>query len=129
MPEGQPTADLAKYKTFGEVPAKDLIPPEQALYNVLQGYFAGTRGLSVFGGELGDAPLNYLQIYAPDVQYALKNCGKDVEVLENDGSAIAATKISAETLLMKANQALLGIAEPMPGTPPRATPCVVTLDE
>jgi hypothetical protein len=130
---GMTTADLAKYKTFGEIPAKvkakDLIPPEQALYNVLQGYFAGTQGSSVFGGELGVAPLNYLQIYAPDIQYALENCGKDAEVLENDAYVVVPTMVSAETLLMQANRALLGIAEPAPGTPPSATPCVVTLDD
>jgi hypothetical protein len=125
---GKTTADLAKYKTFGKVPAKDLIPPEQALYNVLQGYFAGTQGSSVFGGELGNAPLNYLQIYAPDIQYALENCGKNAEVLENFGPVIVDTMVSAQTLLMQANRALMGIAEPTPGTPPPITPCVVTLD-
>jgi hypothetical protein len=125
---GKATAELTKFKTFGKVPAKDLIPREQALYNVLQGYFAGTQGSSVFGGEPGNAPLNYLQIYAPDIQYALENCGKDAEVLENEASVIVPAMVSDETLLMKANQALLAVAEPTQGTPPPNKPCVVTLD-
>jgi hypothetical protein len=95
---------------------------------VLQGYFTGTEGASVFGGGLGDAPLNYMQIYAPDIQYALENCGKNAEVLENFGPVIVDTMVSAQTLLMQANRALMGIAEPTPGTPPPITPCVVTLD-
>lgn len=42
---------------------------------------------------------------------------------------IVPTMVSAETLLMQANQALLGIAEPTLGTPPSATLCVVALDD
>jgi hypothetical protein len=48
---------------------------------------------------------------------------------ENDAFVIVPTMVSAETLLRQANVALLGIAEPTPGTPPSATPCVVTLDD
>lgn len=92
---------------FGEVKPKYLIPPEQALYNVLQLFFKGTQGTSVFGGTPGDAPLNYMQIYFTDIQYAEDNSGTEVEVLESGGP----TMVSAETLLMKASQVLMQISE------------------
>jgi hypothetical protein len=38
----QAGAGLAGYQQFGDVPAKDLISPEQALDNVLSNFFAGT---------------------------------------------------------------------------------------
>ncbi|MGO9262578.1 MAG: hypothetical protein ACLQU1_40800, partial [Bryobacteraceae bacterium] len=61
---GVTQANLTSYKQFSGVPAKDLITPEQAEYNVLNVYFDGTAVASSFGGTQGAAPLNYLQIYS-----------------------------------------------------------------
>jgi hypothetical protein len=47
-----------------------LISLEQAEYNVLVWYFDGTSTGPFFGGTLGSAPLNYVQIYGPDISYA-----------------------------------------------------------
>lgn len=52
--------------------------PEQALLNVLTGYFAGTPAASVFGAStamngsapVANAPINYLQIWDTDFLYA-----------------------------------------------------------
>jgi hypothetical protein len=86
------------------------IPPEQAFYNVLQGFFTGTQGSSFFGGTAGDAPLNYMQIYAPDIIYAEDHVDQPAEVVESSGTI----KITAETLLLQASLALTGIADPSP---------------
>jgi len=51
---------------------------EQALYNVLGLYFDGTPVAGThkfFGGTSGTAPMNYLQIYSPDIQYATAHAG------------------------------------------------------
>jgi hypothetical protein len=51
------------------------ITPEDALYNVLQNFFAGTIGAPTTannnGTPVSGAPINYLQIYASDILYAL----------------------------------------------------------
>jgi len=52
--------------------------PEQALFNVLAGYFVGTSAASVFGASttmngsapVVNAPINYLQIWDTDILYA-----------------------------------------------------------
>jgi hypothetical protein len=99
------------YATLAEVPSTDLIPPEQALYNVLQAYFIGTKGSSVFGGTpTGSAPLNYVEVYQDDVLYACEHMGDEAEVIESGG----AKRVSAEALLMQASQTLMEIAEPKP---------------
>ncbi len=102
-------ADLATFPTFGQVPAQDLIPPEQALYNVLRRFFDGTPAGAAFGATAGDAPLNYLQIYSPDIQYAEEKAGSPAQVVQTSGASIAVT---AQTLLEEARTALVGIAEP-----------------
>jgi hypothetical protein len=116
---GVTATTVAPYKTFGNVPVDDLIPPEQALYNVVQGFFMNS---------LGGAPLNYMQIYAPDIVYAEGACTRKAEVLESFGFSVFPVMVSAEDLLMQANRTLLGIAEPEPGTPPADAPCMVALD-
>jgi len=40
---------------------------------VLNYYFDGTEVASFFGGAQGAEPLNYLQIYSEDIQYAEAN--------------------------------------------------------
>jgi uncharacterized protein (TIGR03437 family) len=103
-------ANLTSYKTFGNVPSMDLIPPEQSEYNVLNQYFDGTAVASSFGGSQGIAPLNYLQIYAADVQYATANVNKQAQVVQAGGAMVMTT---AQDLLNLASQKLLMIAEPV----------------
>jgi hypothetical protein len=82
------------------------ISPEQAVYNVLSAYFSGTPVATSFGGMMGAAPLNYLQIYAPDFQYAEKKISASVM----EGASPVTT--TAQDLLNLASQKLLEIAEP-----------------
>jgi len=67
---GVTTAALASYKIFPNVPPADLLSPEQALYNLLNIYFNGSPAASSFSGTQGTTPLNYLQLYSQDIQYA-----------------------------------------------------------
>ena len=106
---GVTQASLAGYTKFSQVPATDLIPPEQAEYNVLNVYFDGTPAASAFGATQGAAPLNYLQIYYQDVQYAQMNVSAPAQVVETDGTVVSTT---AQDLLNLASQKLLEIAEP-----------------
>lgn len=106
---GVTPADLAGFNVFSKVPSKDLIPPEQAEYNVLNVYFDGTAVASFFGGTHGAAPLNYLQIYSQDIQYAEGHVNAPAQV-GNTGGASAV--MSAQDLLNLASQYLLQIAEP-----------------
>ena len=106
---GVTPASLASYNTYSKVPAADLIPPEQAEYNVLNVYFNGTAVASSFGGTQGTAPLNYLQIYYPDIQYATANVNAPAQIVETSGALISTT---AQHLLNLASQALATIAEP-----------------
>jgi uncharacterized protein (TIGR03437 family) len=104
-------ADLASYRQFSGVPAQDLIPPEQAEYNVLGVYFGGTAVGSFFGGTPGAAPLNYLQVYSPDIQYAENHVNTPAQVVQTGGVTVAT---SAQDLLNLASQKLLAISEPLP---------------
>ena len=107
---GVTQASLAGYTKFSQVPAADLIPPEQAEYNVLNVYFNGTPVASSFGATPGSAaPLNYLQIYSPDIQYAQTNVNAPAQVVETSGTTVSTT---AQDLLNLASQKLLEIAEP-----------------
>lgn len=117
---GVTPANLTTYKTFNDVPNSDLIPPEQALFNVLNVYFEGTAAASSFGGTVGTAPLNYLQIYSPDIQYATANANAPAQVVEG-GVVVMPT---AQDLLNLANQKLMSIAEP-PLVPAIATGGIV----
>jgi len=115
---GVTQASLASYPTYGKVLSMDpmaLIPPEQAEYNVLNVYFDGTAVASFFGGTQGAAPLNYLQIYSPDIQYAEANVNAPAQVVETGGATVSMT---AQALLNLASQKLLEIAKP---TLPAAT--------
>jgi hypothetical protein len=102
-------SDLAGYKQFSEVPAKDLISPEQAIYNVLDNFFDGTPAASSFGGTDGTAPYNYVQIYIEDINYASSHVNAPAEVVKSDG---ASTTVTAQDLLDLASQKLLEMSEP-----------------
>ncbi|MGA7192785.1 MAG: hypothetical protein WBW94_04075 [Anaerolineales bacterium] len=87
------------------------ISPEQAEYSVLNVFFDGTAVASSFGGTTSNAPLNYLQIYAPDIQYATAHINDPAQVIKTDGTSVMMT---AQDLLNLANQKLLQIAETSP---------------
>jgi hypothetical protein len=106
---GVTQATLAGYTKYSQVPAADLIPPEQAEYNVLYIYFNGTPAAASFAGTPGATPLNYLQIYSEDIQYAQMNLDAPAQVVENSGVTISTT---AQDLMNLASQKLLEIAEP-----------------
>jgi uncharacterized protein (TIGR03437 family) len=110
LASGVTAAALASYMTFANVPAADLIPPEQALYNLLNIYFDGTAAASFFGGTQGAAPINYLQIYSEDIQYAEANVNAPATVVESSG---VTARMTAQALLNLASQKLLTIAEPL----------------
>ncbi len=104
-------SDLTSYKTYNKVPAADLIPPEQAAYNALAKYFAGTAVASSFGATPGTAPMNYLQIYAQDIVYSSTNANAPAQVVEAGGVAVSTT---AQALLNLASAKLFTIGEPSP---------------
>ena len=115
---GYTQADLDNYTTFGQVLSQDpmvLIPPEQAEYNVLSWYFTGTAVAASFGATAGPAPLNYLQIYSPDILYATANANAPAQVVETGG---ATASLTAQQLLNMANQALAQISELPLSVPP-----------
>jgi hypothetical protein len=105
-------ATLPTGTTFGQIPKEDLIPPEQALYNLLNIYFDGTAVASFFGGIPRPAPLNYLQIFAEDVVYATNHAQAPVPVIENGQSS--PVSVTAQSMLELASQLLFQIAEPGP---------------
>jgi hypothetical protein len=83
-----------------------LISPEQALYNVLSWYFEGTGLTTWFDGSTDSAPLNYLQIYGPDISYT-NTYTTQVPVVVT-GSPVM---LNAQELLNLANSAIGVIAE------------------
>jgi uncharacterized protein (TIGR03437 family) len=111
---GVTPASVAGFKTFGNVPAMDLIPAEQSEYNVLNVYFDGTAVASSFNGTEGTAPLNYLQIYSQDIQYAGANINTPAQVVAGS----ATVSITAQALLNLASAKLLTIGEPLPSIIP-----------
>jgi len=111
---GVTPASIAGFKTTGKVPAADLISPEQAEYNLLKVYFDGTAAATSFGGTPGAAPLNYLQIYPQDIQYAAANVNAPVQVVEGN----ATVPITAQALMNLASAKLFTIGEPSPSITP-----------
>ena len=106
---GVTAASLTSYTIFPNVPTADLLSPEQSLYNLLNIYFTGSPAASSFGGTSGAAPLNYLQLYSQDIQYANANVNAPAQVTEAGGVTVSTT---AQTMLNLASQELLTIAEP-----------------
>ena len=106
---GVTPSQIAGFNTYNKVPPSDLIPPEQAEYNVLQVYFSGTAVGPVFGGTAGSAPLNYLQIYSADIQYATMNVDAPAQVVETGGATVS---LAAQDLLNMASEKLAAIEEP-----------------
>jgi lysophospholipase L1-like esterase len=106
---GVTAADLASFKILRNVPAMDLISPEQSEYNVLRVFFDGTQAASFFGGTPGATPLDYLQIYWADFQYAEAHSHAPEQVVETGGASVST---SAQDLLNLASRKLLEIAEP-----------------
>jgi hypothetical protein len=95
-----------------------LITPEQAEANVLKGYFGDTAVATFFGGALGTVPLNYLQIYYPDFQYA--DPMSSITVL--------GPPTTAQSILDLARQKLLEIAEPIaPPAPGQSIPMLIRI--
>jgi uncharacterized protein (TIGR03437 family) len=109
LARGVTTAALASYTTYPNVPTADLLPPEQALYNLLNIYFDGSPVAASFGGTQGTTPLNYLQLYSQDIQYASANLNAPSVVTEAGGVTVSTT---AQALLNLASQNLMTIAEP-----------------
>ena len=102
-------------KTYGSLTSHDpsaLISPEQSLYNVLGLYFDRTAAARAFGGTVGTAPapMNFMQIYSEDIQYANANINAPGLVVEGN----AQTQVTAQSLLDMANTQLLAIEEPPP---------------
>jgi hypothetical protein len=88
--------------------------PEQALYNVLSWFFEDTAYGAYFGtkglagrGDIGSDPLNYLQVYGPDIIYATANASNKQPVTMN-GTVV---NITAQNLLNAASEALGFIGE------------------
>lgn len=107
---GITASQLTQYKTEANVPSVDLIPPEQAAYNVLSVYFDGTPVASAFNGTPGTAPLNYLQIYSEDIQYSTANGNAPAQVV----AGTVTVSITAQALLKLAAAKLFTIGEPAP---------------
>jgi hypothetical protein len=89
--------------------------PEQAEYNVLTWFFDETSegpsfpsGTVKIGGHNGPAPLNYLQIYGEDINYASDNASNPKVGVTEGG---VTKMVTAQGLLHKASLALAMIAE------------------
>lgn len=80
----------------------------QALFNMLQDFFTGTNvaGLYCEPSPAAPAPLNYLQIYYQDIQFAASHGAKSV------AEGCSTVTISPQEELNMASQQLFEIAEP-----------------
>jgi hypothetical protein len=78
-----------------DIPKVQQISPEQAAFNVLKAVFDGTSVTSFFGYNEpypDTAPLNYLQIYGPDIEYANKGlAGWTLD--PTTGAVVSGTKV------------------------------------
>ena len=82
--------------------------PEQGLENVLEVYFYGTpAGNFYYPGTNVNIPLNYMQIYSTDIDYANTNTTGSL-VTDGYGNT---NNMTAETILTNASQQLFHISE------------------
>jgi len=81
---------------------------------VLNSYFDGTAAAAFFGANPGTAPLNCLQVYAQDIQYASAHATAPAQIVKTGGSTAV---MAAQDLLNLASQEIQAIAEPA------ASPC------
>jgi hypothetical protein len=112
---GVTPASIAKFGTYGSLQTNDpaaLISPEQALFNVLNFYFDGTAAAAAFSGMPGNspAPMNFMQIYSEDIQYAQDNANTPRSVVEGSETK----NVTAQSLLDLASAQLFPIGEPPP---------------
>ena len=105
---GVTQASLAGFTVLSQVPNKDLLSPEQSLYNVLNIFFNGTPAAAFFGAPAGVAPLNFLQAYDQDITYAEAHVNSPAQIVQTNGVTVSMT---AQALLNLASQKLLEIAE------------------
>ena len=106
---GVTPSDVSVFGTYGNVPADDLISPEQGLFNVLHIYFDGTPSAATFDGTPGTAPLNYMQIYEEDITYAAANAGSPATIVRSDGTSFS---MSFQDLLNLASAKIMAMAVP-----------------
>jgi hypothetical protein len=66
----RPAVEGCSASCDAEVPACQKVTPGEALANVLSVYFEGTTVGDLYGAPKGDAPMNYLQVYASDIKFA-----------------------------------------------------------
>lgn len=107
-PDNTKTLKELGFTTFDQkTEAAYLISPEQAAYNVLTWFFDNTAAGSFYSGTYGTAPLNYVQIYGPDITYASDHLSDKAPVVMG-GTTV---KITAQNLLNEASESLGLIAE------------------
>jgi len=126
-----PTQTAQEGCTGQPLPPCPPISPEQAAYNALEVFFNGTQAADTlvgvtwgFSGTRGYAPLNYLQIYWEDIQYATTNTMNDATVTRNvldtlgwsvcPGTGCTTFLVSAQNLLETASAQLFLISEVEP---------------
>lgn len=100
--------DVAKYKRFSKIPPTDLIPRSRRNTTCCMPTSTAAAASS-FDGTPGSAPLNYLQIYSPDILYANDHASAPAQIVQSGGGSVM---MSAQDLLNLASQKLQKIAEP-----------------
>jgi uncharacterized protein (TIGR03437 family) len=116
----------ATLQTEGCAAASGVCPgltAEQAAYNVMTVFFTGTPAAAFYGGTLGTAPLEYLDVPYTDVQYALANpCPSAPNSLVGDLSLQDLYNHASRDLLAMANHA--ASLPPLTCTTAAATPII-----
>jgi hypothetical protein len=77
---------------------------EQALYNAIYAFFEDTAAATMWGWSMyGTAPLNYLEIYAPDINYANRHT-TPVSITTSDSPVTTTASMTAQEILNLAVQ-------------------------
>jgi hypothetical protein len=97
----------------------DTLTPEAAEFNVLKVFFNQTRAAAFFDGTKGVAPLNYLQVFYQDVEYAQRHPKPQPVKVDKNGNPISLT---VQELLELASQDLAEIGQPVPLPVPSCVP-------